>query len=332
MTICLKTISEHTGISVSTISNILSGRRSRYSSSTRSRVLTVARELGYQPNMVARALATGKTHRIGYYSYLMNWRTILQLGFSLQKLVLPEQYHVLFGEFETSEDGGYQIDLPSVKELDGVMLLTGGCPVSYAGILDEARRSKLPVVQVIDRNDVGIDFVDIDLYDATCEAIEAMIRQGRRRIVYVAYEYMLSESRYRAYVATMEGHGLIPEVLPLPSDPSQMTFQRFGAFAREYLDGRGCPEGIFCVTDEVAIGVYRALDDRGYRVPQDALLTGVGGIEELQYFGNRIGSIEIPFHQIVSCGWWFLKNRMENGQIGQQTMVFKGRHVSGQRA
>ncbi len=331
MTICLKTISGHTGISVSTISNILSGRKDRYSPATQSRVLTAAQELGYQPNSVARALATGKTQRIGYYSYLMSWKTILQLGFSLQKLVLPERYHVLFGEFETTEEGEYRINLPNARELDGVMLLTGGCPVPYAGILEEARRSKLPVVQVLDRNDVGIDFVDIDLYDASREAITDMIRQGRKRILYITYSHVVNDSRYRAYMDQMEQHGLPPEVFILPSDLEQTTFAKFRTHVRDYLGSKGCPDAIQCVTDEVAIGVYRALDDLGYRVPNDSLLSGVGGIEELQYLGVPIGSIHIPFHEIVSCGWGFLKNRMENAQADPQTMVLQGKYVPGER-
>ncbi len=61
-----RNVAERAGVSQSTVSKVLSGRYdSRLSEATRKKVLDAVQELNYAPNMIARALVTGKTHRLG---------------------------------------------------------------------------------------------------------------------------------------------------------------------------------------------------------------------------------------------------------------------------
>src|SRR5438874_9782857 len=53
------------GVSPTTASFVLNGRDASIPTETKQRVLTAARQLAYRPHAAARALATGRTHRIG---------------------------------------------------------------------------------------------------------------------------------------------------------------------------------------------------------------------------------------------------------------------------
>ena len=61
----LKQLAEAAGVSIGTASNILNNKADLHSPETVERVLTVARQLGYRPNRVARSLAARRTHTIG---------------------------------------------------------------------------------------------------------------------------------------------------------------------------------------------------------------------------------------------------------------------------
>src|ERR1700744_2802640 len=84
MAVRLKDIANDLGVSVVTVSKVLRGNAD-IGEETRRRVLKRMKELNYQPNMLARGLASGKTHTIG--------------------LVVPDLVHPFFAEFAKSLSG-----------------------------------------------------------------------------------------------------------------------------------------------------------------------------------------------------------------------------------
>src|SRR5690349_18023437 len=60
MSVTIKEIAQHTGLSIPTVGNVLGRSAGRYSQATRQRVMKAAQELGYRPNSSARAMRSGK--------------------------------------------------------------------------------------------------------------------------------------------------------------------------------------------------------------------------------------------------------------------------------
>ncbi|MCS7310983.1 MAG: LacI family transcriptional regulator, partial [Armatimonadetes bacterium] len=58
-------VAEAAGVSISTVSNVLYGKRGFYSAETAQRVWEAVKRLGYRPNRIARSLAARRTHTIG---------------------------------------------------------------------------------------------------------------------------------------------------------------------------------------------------------------------------------------------------------------------------
>ena len=84
MAVRLKDIARDLGVSVVTVSKVLRGNKD-IGEETRRRVLKRMKELNYQPNMLARGLASGKTYTVG--------------------LVVPDLTHPFFAEFAKSLSG-----------------------------------------------------------------------------------------------------------------------------------------------------------------------------------------------------------------------------------
>src|SRR5690606_22572780 len=145
---------------------------------------------------------------------------------------------------------------------------------------------------------IGEHFVDspfpsiaIDNVQAAADVVAHLIERGGNRIAFLG---MPSNSprfnvlRRAGYLRAVEEAGLTPI---LEIEVSDFT----------YLDGHGAGErliqrigageridAIFCVTDEVAIGVIRALHDAGLRVPQDVAVAGFDDIIEGRYSSPRL--------------------------------------------
>lgn len=79
----------------------------------------------------------------------------------------------------------------------------------------------------------------------------------------------------------------------------------------EHLRRHGCPDGLFCRNDEMAVGAYRAFCDLGIRVPEDVALVGCDGIEEAEYGYCPLSTIVQPFAQMCEAVWQLLARRMQ---------------------
>jgi len=89
-----------------------------------------------------------------------------------------------------------------------------------------------------------------------------------------------------------------------------------------YIERFGCPNGIFCYNDDMALGAYRGLCDLGLRVPEQVALVGCDGIEDTQYLETPLSTIVQPVEEMCALAWQFLQKRMqEPDYICQQGII-----------
>ena len=71
---------------------------------------------------------------------------------------------------------------------------------------------------------------------------------------------------------------------------------------------------VFAMSDTVAMGVIRALQDTGRRVPEDVSVVGYDGIEMGKYFIPRLTTVEQPIHDIARESVAMLMGMLERGE------------------
>jgi DNA-binding LacI/PurR family transcriptional regulator len=323
MTVTLKTIGKKTGLSISTVSHILSGRPGRYSTHTREHVRAAAQSLGYRPNSFARALVTGKTRRIAYWSPVMASDFFQKVFCHFNDLLCREGYDLIQGEFGpqyrsgTGRPGAFGF---TRADIDGLLTYHGG-----TGVFDEAALNHPDFPPYVNMGLICTgrsDYVSIDLFDAAVKAVRHILSKNRKHIVYVLTPHTSfpQENRFRAYTRVMEEQSRTPQFLIVEGTGDKASVRRA---IKEYVENGQCPDGIFCANDEMAMGVYRGLRDLGVEIPRDVTLVGCDGIEHLEYFDTPISTIRQPYEDMCATAWTFLKNRMENNQIPQQKTVLK---------
>jgi LacI family transcriptional regulator len=110
------------------------------------------------------------------------------------------------------------------------------------------------------------------------------------------------------YAEVMAKHRRKSEYITLFEQSRSVAREQFKAYAAAH----GCPDGVLCVNDEVALGAYRALCDLEIKVPREVALIGCDGIEDTQYLECPLSTIVQPVEEMCRVAWQMLQERIEN--------------------
>lgn len=325
MRITIRDIARNLDLSHSTVSKVLNRRLDSFiSDTTRERVEKEAKKLGYRPNHAARALATGKTGLIGlgigdfFHSY--NTSVMHHVDNHLQN----RGYQMLVQRFREPECAAKLLDWP----LDG--LITLDYP-NHVKALVEASPKLLPIVSMGTYSAEITDHVELDLFVGAQQAMRHLVAQGYTRILYVvsAWGNRVGEPRRDAYFEGMNRAGLEPEYLLTASPTREMAYSTLLEFLADRPFGKRIEKtALFCFSDEIAIGCYRALMENGLRVPEDVGLVGCDDSINVQYLECPLSSVSYSIGQLCDTALDFLEARIENPALGRQKAIVTSHFVS----
>lgn len=317
-----KNVALRAGVSTTTVSYVMN-RRTDVSipECTRTKVLRAAAELGYQPNFTAKALRTGKTNLIALFTPNLK---ISFFGEIINQVTMQMELHNY--QMLHFEDTG----LLSNDELNQTWLSTGmvdGIFV-YDGMfwfpkfLKHRKNTNIPVVGMGSYNPEGIDLVTVDFIPAFNNAIKHLINSGCKKVMYAlnAWTNNKKDVRRNAYAKIMKEYGLPTIYLDIDNKPTIMRNNARNVIV-EYAKSNSLPDGIICMNDDIAIGIYRGIKDMGLSIPQDVLLIGCDGIEDTEYMDSPISTIIVPTRQmsIIACD--YMCQRFENPSLPLQRTI-----------
>lgn len=277
MAATIKDIARRAGVSTATVSKVLNQKDSVIGEETRQKVLSLARELHYTPNSLARSLVTRKSHVIG--------------------IIVPDILNPYFTELVRACDDAARLrgyttlvcnseGIPEIEtahltsfaghRVDGVLLAASDV-IPDAELLDALR---IPVV-CMDR-EIGpvaqlVATVDTDYRSGAFQATRHLIEKGHTRIAFLSGAPDRSNTQIR-----LSGYKDALREAGIPFDPELIRckeFQhRFGYQATLDLLDRTQFSAICCMNDMLAIGAMVALRERARRVPDDCAVIGFDNI------------------------------------------------------
>ena len=314
----MQDIAAAAGVHVMTVSNALGNIRS-VSPTTREKVLRIARELNYVPNTAARALAAGKTGVIAVFSGNLN------------EPYYANMVHLLSSQMDAD---GYKLtihhrphDVGDLLNDTGSVAVDGAIGIDMYHMVEKFRpHPAIPCVSIGTYEQELMDCVIVDLSDAVKRALRIMLNEGRQRIAYLVNAAHLSlpaEVRARSYLEFMQRCGRPPEIINSDTSIVPLTRERF----RAYLGENGCPDGLLCLNDEVAMCAYQVLRQQGYKVPDDVLLVGCDGQLHMEYFDTPLSTIAQPMEEMCALAWQFLRQRIAEPGLPLQHATLRGKLV-----
>jgi Transcriptional regulators len=258
------------GVSVSTVSYVLSGTRP-ISAATALKVRAAMDELGYQPNAFARGLASRRTRTLGLMF------PTPERGLGMTKL------EFITSAAQACREAKYQMVLwtTQIHESAELKALTGsglvdGVIVMEVRLVDERidllREAGLPFTLIGQtQNTQDLSYVDIDFEATVREAVRHLTELGHTQIALLTRSESEFIDRYGptvrvndAFAAVMAERGLTPRALPCADDPEAGRV----AFA-DFLDDSPDLSAIISMNDRATVGVIDAIEGAGWSVPGD---------------------------------------------------------------
>lgn len=317
----LRELADRLGVSVATVSRALNDKPG-VGAETRRRVLELAQELQYQPNLAARSLATSRTqnvlfivhrrHFMGtkdpFYPYIMQ---------GLEEALTGEGYSVILVTISDSQLKAGPTAMSVFREPRPSAIVMAGPDISSSFILatmtldiktilvDNAlRKTSLPAV--LQDNQAGCRAATHHLIDVHGHENIALLRGPNG--------WISSEERTAGYVLEMTSAGLQPIIY----SAADTTIETGQEVALQALQTRPETTAFVAINDAMAIGAIRAAREMGLNVPEDLAIVGFDNISWSGYADPPLTTVSVPMRDMGRMTARVLLDRI-NGTLSTST-------------
>jgi LacI family transcriptional regulator len=297
--ITLKEIAETLGISITTVSKALKNYPD-VSEKTRQSVIALAEKLNYSPNSFAVNLRTKESKTIG--------------------LIIPEVVHHFFsnvinGIIAEAEKNGYlviilqsneslelekkQVALLINKRVDGIIMSLSNESNNDAHIKEILQR-EIPFVQ-FDKISKLIPSSKVIINDqkAAMDAVQHLIDKGCKKIAHIRGPINPQNAidRFLGYKKALEKNN-IPFDSKLVYTCTNVTFEEGLEFAKQILSDHQDVDGIFVITDLVAVGVLAHFNEKNISVPHQVAIIGFSNWFMSQVITPKLSTVDQPSYEM----------------------------------
>lgn len=288
----IKDVARVAGCSTATVSRALA-TPDKVSPNTRQRVQAAIVEVGYAPNLAARNLRRSESRTIVVLLPDIANPFFSEIIAGLEETALQSGYQVLLGDCEhDSARAEAYFNLLRTNQADGLILLTAEVP---RGLLDQTPQA--PIVMACEYLDDGtLPTVRIDNHLAAMRAVAYLQSLGHQRIATLAgpAHNPICRDRIQGYREQMHKTG--------PDDLSDLVLHGDFSFRSGFQQGHWLlqqpeplrPTAVFCHSDEMAIGLIKAVRAAGLTVPEDISVMGFDNIGLSAYCEPELTTISQP--------------------------------------
>ncbi|QNE39659.1 substrate-binding domain-containing protein [Hymenobacter sp. NBH84] len=313
------------GVAPSTVSRAMNGHTD-INANTRQAILEVARQLDYQPNLLAQSLKSSETNTIGVVIPDIERPFFATAVSGIQQVAAEAGYRVMICQSKES----YQMEVSNVQALvasrvDGLLICHSRETENFDHVKPPASRG-IPVVH-FDRVSDEIDSAKVILDDwhAAFVLTEHLIEQGCRRIAILAgpASLLISQQREAGYLSALQKHGL-----PILDElRAHINFRSEAAEAAlaTWLVLPEPPDAIFAINYTNAFDLILALKQRNLRVPQDVAIVGFGDEFLAALIEPGLTTIDLhPYRIGQQAARLFLEQVQQKENFQPRTFVIAG--------
>jgi DNA-binding LacI/PurR family transcriptional regulator len=306
-------IAKRAGVSLSTVSYVLSGKRP-ISDATKRRVQAAIDELDFHPHGIGRALASKRSN------------TIALLYPTASYGMAEITFEIIQAAVDTAADRGYSLLIstapPEEREvlrlirnglIDGLVLMEVRLRDHRAELL-KARGFPFSMIGHSEQND-GLSFVDLDFEHAAETAVHHLHGLGHRRIACLTRRQLMADFDYGPSMRAAWGFeravaecGIAGEVVPTDPTPD-------GGYlaVNQLFDSDPNVTAIVTINSEALGATTRAVQDRGLGIPSDVSLVAITSSRTAEFLTPPLTSLDFPAAQMGRIGTQLLLDRIEKG-------------------
>jgi DNA-binding LacI/PurR family transcriptional regulator len=325
MPVTLHELAKAAGVSVSTVSRALTNSDHPVNEETRQKILRLAEELGYRPNLVARSLRTYKTHTVGIIAdnICSPFTPLIIRG--IQDHLKQDGYFSLI----INTDWNPQLEKQAIHDLisrsiDGIIFVESWLREANP-TLDLENKPYIFVHRLFGasyRHAVGPD----ERYGA-CIAVEHLLKLGHHQIGYINGPdgWYASTERLIGYKEALITHGIVfkPDLV----ERGDWEVQSGYPAAQRLLKLSQRPDAIFASNDLMALGAIYAIQEAGLRVPDDIAVVGYDDREIASIARPTITTVTLPCYEMGQASAQLLLRLLNNHVENVETIKIQGKLI-----
>ncbi len=311
MPITHKDVAEKAGVSPITVSRAFSGTHP-VAEKTRNKIFRISKELGYEPDLLARSLAKKQSPIIGV--------TVLELANpffapiidAVQAEARKRNFMVIVSQSERQESLDHD-SLSQYKQMRvaGVLVTPVATDLEYLQRLREAGTS----VAVVAREWEAGDFVTVDDFLGGKIVGEHLSTLGHRKIGCIALDEPQNtalQSRLKGFEQALTDSGTALTKGCIILTETLRTNQGISA-ADAFMEMPDKPSAVFVTADRLAIGFIHRLREHGVRIPEDVAVVGYDDIRYSEFLEVPLTTVALPKYEMGQQAARILFKRIESG-------------------
>lgn len=303
-------------VSPMTVSRVINNT-DKIKDTTKQRVVSAIKELGYIPNTAARSLTSKKTKILSLIVSDITNPFFTKVTRGAEDKAMEMGYQILLSNTdEDFEKESNYIDMVLSTRVDGVLITPTGDESSK-----ELKRHNIPIV-LLDReiDDFTCDLVVGDSYDGSRKLVEHLIKQGHKKIALINGPSTISTARerQRGYLETIKLYGLtihedyISQINYKIDDALKVVEKLVTLPLTEQ------PTAIFAANNFIAVRTIQAFKTFGWDVPGDIAVVSFDDIEPIENFNSFLTVASQPAYDFGQIGIQLLIDRI-NGTLKEES-------------
>lgn len=307
-------VAREASVSMATVSRVVNGNPN-VKPSTRKKVLEAIDRLGYRPNAVARGLASKKTTTVGVIIPDISSTFFAELARGIEDIATMYKYNIILSNSDQNLDKElHLLNTMLGKQVDGIVFMGGNIQEVH---VEEFKRSPVPIVLAASIDPLGqTASVNIDYEQAAFDAVSLLIEKGHHQIAYVTgplEEPINKLGKMEGYKRALKEAGIeFNEEYIIEGDYSyESGMEAFDKY--EEFDVK--PTAIFTGTDEMALGVVHAAQDKGYNIPNDLEIVGFNNSRLATMVRPQLTTVVQPIYDIGAVAMRLLTKLMNKEEV-----------------
>lgn len=314
----IKDVAALAEVSIATVSNVFSGSKP-VNPELRERVQRAAREVSYQVDRAASQLRSGQTKVVGVLVPDLDDLFFTSLVSRLEVMAGKDGYDVIVA----SSRDDFDLEKSRLNALLGWRpsgLVVVPCSDTVPKILiDESHRLPMVLADRLEGEDVFVDTVTIDNFEAGEIAARHLVSLGHRHVVIAASHLSIAPIRERirgAETFMRNSVGVSPIVIELGANS-----ERAAEVFAHWLDRHESPTAVLALTNVTTLGVLSALVGRRIDMPEQVSIVGFDDYAWMSARKAALTAIRQPVDDMARAIWDSLKSRMGGDESPPKRIV-----------